>query len=72
MSAATPPNVLHPTETYLSSRVNSNYPNLGIIITLKPIATMTKMSDFVLNSFLRSDEAKNVVNLARYIQVTKN
>ena len=72
MSTATPPNFLQPTKTYLSSRVNSNYPNLGIIITLKPIANMTKMSDFVLSSFLRSDEAKNFVNLAKYIQVTKN
>ena len=72
MSTATPPNFLQPTKPYLSSRVNSNYPNLGIIITLKPIANMTKMSDFVLNSFLRSDEANNVVNLAKYIQVTKN
>jgi hypothetical protein len=72
MSTATPPNFLQPTKPYLSSRVNSNYPQLGIIITLKPVANKTKMSDFVLSSFLRSDEAKNFVNLAKYIQVTKN
>ena len=45
---------------------------LAIIIALKLLANTTKMSDFVLSSFLRSDEAKNFVNLAKYIQVTKN
>ena len=68
----TPPNFLQPTKAYLSSRVNSNYHNLGIIITLKPIANMTKLSEFVLSSFIRSEEAKNFVNLAEYAQVTKN
>ena len=54
MCTATLPNVLQPTTVYLSSRVNSNYPNLGIIIALTSLANMTHMSDFGLSSFLAS------------------
>ena len=72
MSTATLPNFLQPTTVYISSRVNSIIPNLALVIALKPIANMTKMSDFVLCSFLISDEVKNFVNLAKYAQVTKN
>ena len=54
MSTATPPNFLQSTKPYLSSRVNSNFHNLGIIIALKSLANMTQMSDFGLSSFLTS------------------
>ena len=57
MCIATLPNVLQPTTVYFSSRANSIIPNLAIIIALKSIANMTKMSDFVLYSFLRFEEA---------------
>ena len=72
MCTATLPNVLQPTTVYFSSRDNSIIPNLAIIIAQKSLANMTKMSDFVLSSFLRSDEVKNFDNLAKYVQVTKN
>ena len=68
MCTATLPNVLQPTTVYFSSRVNSTIPNLAIIIALKPLTNMTKMSDFVLSSFLRSDEAKIILKLAEYVQ----
>ena len=66
MCTAKLPNVLQPTTQYFSSRVNSITHNLAIIIALKPLANMTKMSDFGLRLFLRFDEAKIFVNLAEY------
>ena len=63
---ATLPNVLQPTTRFFSSRVNSITHNMALIIALKPLANMTKMSDFGFSSFLRSDEAKGFVNLAEY------
>ena len=42
-----------------------------IIIALKPLGNMTKMSDFGVNSFLRSHEAKIFVNLAENAQGSK-
>ena len=44
---------------------------VGKIIALKPLGNMTKMSDFGVNSFLRSHEAKIFVNLAENVQGSK-
>ena len=41
------------------------------IIALKPLDNMTKMSDFGVNSFLISHEAKIFVNLAENTQGSK-
>ena len=44
---------------------------VGKIIALKPLANMVKMSDFEVNSFLSSVEARNFDNLAEYAQDSK-
>jgi len=43
----------------------------GQIIAPRPLANMMKMSDFEVNSFLSSDEARNFVNLAENAQGSK-
>jgi len=43
----------------------------GQIIAPRPLANMMKMSDFEVNSFLSSDEARNFVKLAEYAQGSK-